>query len=559
MGKGSTIFSYETVKEVIKQISPYMDDFLYVIDIKKDLYYISEKALERFDIEKNEFSNVLDTHKKFVYGDDIDILLTDLAELLSGKKTEHNIRYRWIGIDGKPVWINCRGCVFLDESGKPVVMAGCINEIGKKPKADNVSGLLESTAIMDVLECFPISCPNGYILRVGIDDFKDINERFGIEYGDYILHGVAKCITDSLQSGQEAYRVVADEYLIVDFIGGQEIGATRLYREICNRVEKFVEKNGYDAVFTVSAGLIACKDIKESSYNEILKLSQYSLSEAKHRGKNQIYLFDEDDYKKFLRKRRILHELREAVANDWAGFDLYFQPIMDSDSGKLYAAESLLRFKDSTGEMIPPVEFIPILEESGLIIPVGKWILKKAVAMCKECQKYVEDFKVTVNLSYIQILKSSILTDIFNSLSGCELKPDSLVIELTESGYLENTPSIRRVWENMKELGIMIAIDDFGTGYSNLQSISNMTPDIVKLDRGFTVKALKNAYENQLMTNIIQLVHSIDLKICIEGVENDEELKRMQELNPDYIQGYFYGRPCPREEFLNNFIYEKNK
>ena len=127
------------------------------------------------------------------------------------------------------------------------------------------------------------------------------------------------------------------------------------------------------------------------------------------------------------------------------------------------------------------------------------------------------------------------------------------MVEITESGYLENTPLVRRVWDSLKKIGILIALDDFGTGYSNLSSISNFSPDYVKLDRGFTVKALKNSYENTLMKHIIDLAHSVKLKIVIEGVETVEELDRLSVMEPDYVQGYYYSKPCSRDEFWDRY------
>ena len=244
------------------------------------------------------------------------------------------------------------------------------------------------------------------------------------------------------------------------------------------------------------------------------------------------------------------------MANNFEGFDLYFQPIMTSTQGNgvLYAAESLCRFRKSDGTPVSPAEFIPILEESGLIIPVGRWILDRAAAMCRECQKYNPDFKVSINLSYVQIARSTILNEIFNVVAKYSLSPSSLIFEITESGHLDNTPSIRSVWNSLKKFGVLIAIDDFGTGYSNFMRISQFTPDIIKVDREFTMKALKSSYESRLMSNIIDLVQSIDLKICIEGVETREELNILNLMNPDYIQGYYFSKPCNKEEFIARYI-----
>lgn len=208
----------------------------------------------------------------------------------------------------------------------------------------------------------------------------------------------------------------------------------------------------------------------------------------------------------------------------------------------------------SEQEMVSPVEFIPVLEESGLIIPVGKWILKNALLMCKKCQSVKPDFKISINISYIQILKSQILEEIIHSIEETEVEPSSVITELTEERRCRKHGVIQELWDKLKEYGVYIALDDFGTGYSNLQNIGNMTPHIVKLDRSFTIKALQHDYENRLMLCIIQMVHSIGLKICVEGVETKEELDQILTLGPDFIQGFYYGKPCPQEEFFDRFI-----
>ena len=157
---------------------------------------------------------------------------------------------------------------------------------------------------------------------------------------------------------------------------------------------------------------------------------------------------------------------------------------------------------------------------------------------------------MSVNLSYVQILKSAITEEIMGDLKESGVESNGLLVELTESGFLESTAAIKRVWGCLKEYGVSIALDDFGTGYSNLQSISSLTPHVVKIDRGFTLKALNNEYQWNLLANIIQMVHSLSIRICIEGIETIEELNSMKTLGPDYIQGYYYGKPMPRKEFL---------
>lgn len=545
---------FELFCGMIEAFNPCMDDYLYVFDVQNDQYYISKKSMKRFALPSFQFTHVLDTHRKFVYEEDIEMLEADLEKVMSGEKLEHNLTYRWMSVDGEPIWINCRGRIIIGADGKPQFLVGCINEVGTKPIADNVSGLLESFAIKDAWNQQHNTMTNGFVLRIGIDNFKTINEKLGVEYGDFIIHEVANCILDCIHEGQMVFRVVADEFLIIDTAGGTAKDAKVLYRKVRSGVDHLIRRDNYKAFFTISGGVISGETLGQVDYNELLKYTQFALSEAKARGKNQVYYFQVEDYEKFLRRRKILVELRKAVSNDFEGFDVFFQPIITRGGKDLYAAESLLRFWTSEKETVSPAEFIPILEESGLIIPVGKWVLHRALEMCVKCREKRPDFKVSVNLSYIQILKSNFFKDVTEALEQYKLRPDSLIIELTESGYVENSPVVRKLWEQLKDRGVLIAIDDFGTGYSNLQSIGNMMPDIIKLDRGFTVKALNNNYEHQLMNQIIRLIHSVDLKVCVEGVETMEELTEIERLSADCIQGYYYGKPCEKQAFYKDFV-----
>lgn len=554
MRKRATDYSFEEIREFIKGFAPCMDDYLYFYDISQDLYYISEKALERFALPSNEFSDVAETHRKFVHEEDVEELVADLNKMVSGEKDSHDIEYRWIGKNGEPIWINCQGRVLKDRAGKPAYMLGCVNEIGRKQKADNVSGLKELNSVADTITTFCRVTNSGYTLHMGIDDFKAINERFGHEYGDGILRSVADCIQACLSAGEEVYRVVADEFLVVSYLADSPDAGRELYIKIRKEIDKFIEQNRYETVFTISGGVLDCSELGGVEYEEFLKLSQFALNQAKILGRNQVYFFSFDDYNRFLKNRTVLSSIKEAVSSEFEGFEVYYQPIVRSaDPTRPYGAEALLRYTLPNGDRVSPMEFIPVLEDSGLIIPVGKWVLKQAMSFCQLAQKYIPDFRVNVNVSYVQVIKSAFVYEFVDMLQEQGMAADSITIELTESGQLDDSAAVQRVWANLKKYGVSLALDDFGTGYSNLMNISDMTPNVVKLDRGFTLKALKNEFEHELMANIINMVHSLGLLICVEGVETQDELYEICKLNPDFIQGYFYGRPTPADEFIETF------
>lgn len=572
-------FSREQMEYIVELFNPCMDDYLYVFDLQKDCYKISKHATERFLLPGDNFDDAAKAHHTFVYSEDQSRLDDEFRRIMSGEIVFHNMHYRWLDRAGKPVWINCRGRVLNDADGKPHFLVGCINEIGQKQKADNVSGLLGESSLSAYVEQFEDGLPDGFFLRIGIDDFRDINGDFGMEYGDYILKSTADCSAENIKPSQRLYRILADEFMVVDFSGGDMEAATELYKNIRKSLDTFIEENGYKSVFTISAGAV---DTAKTSgtYENIMKLSEYALNTAKDQGKNRCYIYMQEDYDVFLRKKQITRQLHHAVNHGFEGFETYYQPIVDTKTRRLVGAEALMRFsmpercedgetkKEAVcvgedghdadekvhWERISPVEFIPLLEETGLIIPAGKWMLHQAISTCSRWQKYIPNFRININLSYVQVMKSRVLTEILTALRLYGLEPSAVGIELTESGYLDTNTHFQKLWDGLKKNGVLVILDDFGTGYSNLHCLGDLRPNYIKIDRSFTLKALNNQYEHDLMTQIITMTHKLDLTICVEGIETEDEFAKISELDPDYIQGFLFGKPQPAEEFYENLI-----
>lgn len=572
-------FSREQMEYIVELFNPCMDDYLYVFDLQKDCYKISKHATERFLLPGDNFDDAAKAHHTFVYSEDQSRLDDEFRRIMSGEIVFHNMHYRWLDRAGKPVWINCRGRVLNDADGKPHFLVGCINEIGQKQKADNVSGLLGESSLSAYVEQFEDGLPDGFFLRIGIDDFRDINGDFGMEYGDYILKSTADCIAENIKPSQRLYRILADEFMVVDFSGGDMEAATELYKNIRKSLDTFIEENGYKSVVTISAGAV---DTAKTSgtYENIMKLSEYALNTAKDQGKNRCYIYMQEDYDVFLRKKQITRQLHHAVNHGFEGFETYYQPIVDTKTRRLVGAEALMRFsmpercedgetkKEAVcvgedghdadekvhWERISPVEFIPLLEETGLIIPAGKWMLHQAISTCSRWQKYIPNFRININLSYVQVMKSRVLTEILTALRLYGLEPSAVGIELTESGYLDTNTHFQKLWDGLKKNGVLVILDDFGTGYSNLHCLGDLRPNYIKIDRSFTLKALNNQYEHDLMTQIITMTHKLDLTICVEGIETEDEFAKISELDPDYIQGFLFGKPQPAEEFYENLI-----
>lgn len=544
-------------EDLIELFAPCMDDYLYIIDLQKNTFKISQAAVNRFMISGNSFDDAVNSFQYFVYKEDRSMIAEDLQCIIEGKEKDHNLYYRWLDKNGMPVWINCRGKVIDDKDGKPHYLIGCVNEIGDTQRADNVSGLLGERELRSYISSHIKDSSSEYLIYIGIDGFNAINGTLGVDYGNYVLKSVADCINSCLSDNQKLYHIVADEYMIIDLESHTKDDVMLLQKKICKKIEEFIISEKYKVVFTISTGIIYAKMLLKY-YDEYRKIAVFSLKQAKSMGGNGVYFFEKEDYELFLRKEKIKSALRNAVANGFEGFDVYYQPIMDCDSGHMIGAEALMRFsmyQDKKKEPVSPVEFIPLLEETGLILPAGRYVLDKAVSMCHEMRQYIPEFKINVNISYIQMVKSDIWKDILSSIKQYDLPPECLCAELTESGYTDMTPYFYKLRKKFEEKNIQFVLDDFGTGYSNLHYIVNMKPNYVKLDKDFTAKAMSNARDFELLKKIVEMVHSVDIRICIEGIEKEEWYQKLKEIHVDYLQGYLFGKPCEKNQFLNKFIF----
>ena len=545
-----------TAEILLEIIAECMDDYLYVIDLQNNTMEISQSALDRFMISVTQMRNVKQEIMSVVYEEDHAMFAKHMQAVIDGKEKVHDIHYRWLDKNGLPVWVNCRGVVIDDEDGKPGYLVGCLNETGNQQRADNVSGLLGGMEFWDYLRSQKKPVATGFLMHIGIDNFAAINGTHGNNYGDYVLKSVADCIKECLSGNQRLYHLVADQYVIADLDSTSRDDAMQLKKKIGEKIDEFIISEQYEVVFSASAGVIDAATVAEG-YEECSKKLQFSLKMAKRMEKNNIYFYRQEDYERFQRNGRIISALRNSITNGYEGFEVYYQPIVDCVSGRVIGAEALMRYTMVTEEgeeRLSPVEFIPLLEETGLIIPAGRFLINEAAKMCCEIQQYIPKFKMNVNISYYQIEHGKIADRILAAVNDNGLAPEHICIEMTESGFMDMTPAFCKFRKVLEENGIQFVIDDFGTGYSNLHCISDMNPGYVKIDKDFTAKAMSCERDYELFKKIIEMVHSIGIRICVEGIEEEDWHLKMKELQADYLQGYFFGKPCEKKKFMEEFV-----
>ncbi len=578
MSYGLENLEVRQLEGIVNVLNYCTDSFLFVFDLKKDTYFISQFAKNIFNFPDEKMENATQELMKIVYHEDQASLRADLDLLKSGKKTEHNLDYRWVNKNGKPVWIRCRGRLLPDDNEERKIMIGEVVIVTNEDKTDLLTGLAtESQLRIDFGSIWTQKqSVSGFLLKIDIDNLGSINEQYGVMTGDVIVSKVGDCCRKVCSGVAKAYKLSSDEFICMNLSGKSALVAQKMYENLRREIAEAEHGLGYDIIFTISGGMVAFMN-DSSQLDGLLRKVNYSLQNAKRNGRNQLVTFNAIDYTKHLKNLDFQEKIRDSIRNDFAGFELYYQPVVDAknlylDADKtvfnVIGCEALIRWTCPGYGVLNPDEFIPILERTGMIVSVGRWILRTAFMQCAEWNRLQKDFHVSVNLSYIQVKKSDIIRDVETAMLISDVNPANVTIELTESGYIDNGDELQELTEAFTNLGVNVDIDDFGTGYSNLRYLQYLKATTLKLDYTFVQKATGgNEGDRKIIKHITQMAHELGMKVCMEGIEEKSDIEKLIKYGPDKFQGFYFGRPCNNIDFrehhlrldVNKDIYSKNK
>ena len=394
-----------------------------------------------------------------------------------------------------------------------------------------------------------------HLLVLGLDGFKHINELYGKSFGDEILRVIGQRIQGMLPLSASVYRLDGDEFGIT--VSGERFEMMELYRSLSESFRSQQEYDGKKYFCTISAGSASYPE-DASGYTELSEYASHSLKYAKKLGRNRIVFFSRAILEQEMRSLELVELLRESIERQFEGFELVYQPQIAVDTRHVVGAEALARWTCTKYGSVSPGEFIPLLEQSGLIIPFGRWVFREAAAQCKAWTKSRPDLKISINLSYLQVVSNSMVPFINDTLKRLDLSPANLTVEFTESCMIRENARIRAVFESIRNLGIRIAMDDFGTGYSSLGMLKNSPADVVKIDRTFVRDILTSQFDATFIHFVVALCHDVNIQVCLEGVEREEEFDRVRPMGLDFIQGFLFGKPVPPDVFERDFLMKGN-
>jgi len=392
------------------------------------------------------------------------------------------------------------------------------------------------------------------IIALDLDHFKDINDSMGHNVGDAILRGVAKRLRTSLPESVMVSRSGEDEFAITAPLATDINSA----RDIAERVATVIRGEPFDIFnesFQVRASVgVATFPDDGSTADVVLKNADIALNRAKEEGRDTIKEYSEDFDRAVQARFQMLRDLRDALEHNQ--LDLFYQPQLDLKSGKIIGAEALLRWwkpdnSKEGGSFVSPGEFIPVAEQSGLIVPIGEWVMRKA---CEDALSWRNehgiDIRIAINVSAAQFTQSDLVSYTQKVLKETKINPHHVELEVTESVFMDDINHTIQILKDLHGLGVELAIDDFGTGYSSLSYLRQFPIDRLKIDQSFIRNALENRDDEAIARTIITLGHSLSLSVIAEGVETKEHEDFLIKEGCDEVQGFRYSRPVPAEDFV---------
>lgn len=390
------------------------------------------------------------------------------------------------------------------------------------------------------------------VIALDLDHFKDINDSMGHNVGDAILRGVAKRLRASLPEQAIVARSGEDEFAITMPLTGKSITS----RDVADRVIGVIRAEPFKVFnenFQIRSSIgVATFPDDGIDPDQVLKHADIALNRAKEDGRDTIKEYSEDYDRAVQMRFQMLRDLRDALEKNQ--LLLNYQPQLDLSSGKVIGAEALIRWwkpdnSKEGGHFISPAEFIPIAEQSGLIVPIGEWVMKTAVESAMDWKRKGHEVRIAVNVSGAQFYQSDIVAYTSKILRETGLPPHQLELEVTESVFMEDIQHTIAILQNLHALGVELAIDDFGTGYSSLSYLRQFPIDRLKIDQSFIRNALQNPDDAAIARTIVALGHSLNLKVIAEGVETKEHEAFLIAQKCDEVQGFRYSRPVPKEKF----------
>jgi diguanylate cyclase (GGDEF)-like protein/PAS domain S-box-containing protein len=538
----SRLRQVEESEEKYRAVVDSVEDAIMTLDAQGNILFVNHNPWHMINqaVGHNYYAGIKDEYRSKVMESVNQVFTTG---------QQKSIEYARQGDDNHTVWSEGRISPYYKDN--KVVAATLVasdisarKELDWQLRHDELTGLANRAYFLAYLEdCLKKREPSQRfaVLFVDLDHFNLTNDCFGHEVGDKLLIQVAKLLSEHVQQDEMLARLGGDEFAMLKCAdnGQQELeGFISLLRELLSQA---VQVDGFDIYSSASIGVVII-DEPDLSANELLRDADAALYHAKSKGRNRHEYFDQEMRKRVVQRVRLGNELREAIQQDQ--FEVHYQPMVGLAEGRLLGFEALIRWQHPSRGLVPPDEFIPVAEETGLIFSITRMVLEKVChQLANWKQQGLPDIKISVNCSARDFNEGKLKQIISEVVEASGVDINQLALELTESSIMEDVENSIETMRELSEMGVTISIDDFGTGYSSFSYLKQFTIAKLKIDREFIRDIPRNEDDAAIVEAIIAMAKRLKIRVVAEGVESREQLQFLQSAGCDIVQGYLLGKP----------------
>lgn len=535
------------------------NDGIWDWDLETDRIHFSDRWKLMLGYRPDEIGQTPDEWWSRVHTEDLPRLKRDLDEHLEGATRQFHAEHRMLHRDGDHRWMLARGVAIRDDESAPVRIAGSLTDVTDRKVHDPLTGLPNRALLLDRLKSSLRRHRRqqgrlNAVLFLDLDRFKIINDSLGHPAGDQLLQAVARVLRTCLRPSDTVARIGGDEFtILIDDVTEQSSAiqvAERILAELTQPL--LIEER---EIFTTASIGIAFSATGYEDPEDLLRDADTAMYRAKSRGAGGYQVFDRDMRRQAVDQFRVETDLRHAL--DREEFELYYQPILSLETDQIAGMEALIRWNHPERGLLLPFDFIAVAEETGLILPIGRWVLRAAclqLAQWRRTTSKAESWKVSVNLSPKQFGHPRLLRDVRAALDNAGLAPRYLQLEITESTFIENLEGASSMIKSLRKLGVEVAIDDFGTGYSSLGYLDRLPIDILKIDRSFISKLGMSGGKGEIVETILKMAQNFRIEVIAEGVETDGQRNTLKQLHCGFMQGFLFSRPERASAIRTRFL-----
>lgn len=526
--------------------------YVYLCDLAYDYSRWSAEAITYFGLPGEYMVGCGKIWEAHILPEDRENYSQSIDAIFSGQVGWHDMQYRARNRDGQYVVCTCRGTVIRGSDGQPLYFAGSIRNNGLVNSVDSLTGLQNQYGLFQHLDALYSKQARANIMMIGIKRFSTINEMWGYDFGNIVIHKLVQELKQIFCNEGVLYRADGVRFVLLTRSLTMEQLAGR-YETVRQHICERLEIDGYHPNLQVcgSALEIDTFDVNPQAMFSCLGYA-YNLSRERGNGALQIFRNEIDETRTNL--MTLINTIRRSIEHDCQGFLLYYQPIMDANTHTLSGCEALLRWRSPEYGLVPPNRFIPIIENDPAFVKLGEWILRRAMEDTKPFLTSCSAFELNVNIAYEQLKQPSFVEMVKRNLTAAAYPPENLCLEITERCRLLDISRLGAIISELRDLGVRFAIDDFGTGYSSMDILNQLKFDVVKIDKVFVDNIAKGGKAVRLIGVMNELAEICGSQVCAEGVETQEQCEIVRQCGVDTIQGYYFSKPVPVDTFQRQFV-----